>query len=228
MDESSVLAILEKLGVLKKGHFVYTAGGHGDYYVDKNILFPNVRAAEDVGRALAETFQNHHIDVVIGPAVGAVALAHITALHLQELTGYPVDSVFAEQETVPVTVPDETRACFAKTDRFIIGRGFGERFVKGRRALVIEDIINTGKSIKLTINATRRAGGLIVAAGAIWNRGDMTHETLGVPSLRSLVTKKLTVYDVPGGQPCPLCEQDIPINTDVGHGKHFLAQRSAA
>lgn len=227
MDESSVLAMFEKLGVLKQGHFVYTAGGHSDRYVDKNDLFPHVQAAEDVGRALAEVFQNHHIDVVVGPAVGAIALAHITALHLQELTGFSVDSVFAEQETVAIEVPGETRLCFAKTDRFIIGRGYG-KFIHGRRALVIEDIINTGKSIKLTINATRRSGGVIVAAGSIWNRGDMTHETLGVPSLRSLVTKKLTVYDVPKGQRCPLCDAGVPIDTTIGHGKHFLEQQSAA
>ena len=56
----------------------------------------------------------------------------------------------------------------------------------------------------------------------LFNRGNITAESLGVPRLMSLVELELSTYNP---ETCPLCATGVPINTDVGKGKEFLASK---
>lgn len=105
-------------------------------------------------------------------------------------------------------------------DRFVIKRGY-DKHIRGKRVLVVEDILTTGGSVRSTVEAVRIIGGTVLGVAALCNRGTSTAESLDVPKLNQLVTMDLETWD---GADCPLCRMNIPINTDVGHGKTFLAQ----
>jgi hypothetical protein len=47
-------------------------------------------------------------------------------------------------------------------------------------------------------------------------------DVAGVPKLTALVNVKLDAWDE---ATCPLCEQNVPVNTNVGKGREFLARR---
>lgn len=47
---------------------------------------------------------------------------------------------------------------------------------------------------------------------------NVTSEMMGVP-FSSLAELKVETYEA---QDCPLCRDNVPINTKVGHGKKFL------
>jgi hypothetical protein len=50
----------------------------------------------------------------------------------------------------------------------------------------------------------------------------VTSQSIGVP-FSSLAVLEIPTYTAAD---CPLCEANIPVNTDVGHGKKFLSNRS--
>ena len=66
-------------------------------------------------------------------------------------------------------------------------------------------------------------GGDIVAAVVIVNRGAIQASDVGdVPRLEQLLRLEFESYPE---RTCYLCRQRIPINTNVGHGKEFLARK---
>ena len=154
---------------------------------------------------LAICFKEDPVDVVVGPALGGIALALCTAKSLTLWRGDVVPWAFAEKE----------------------GEGFTFRdpypeYLQDKRVLVVDDILTTGGSIKRTVEAVTRAGGVPIGVGAICNRGRVTSEMLGVPKLCSLIN--MDVEDTWEEVECPLCTQGIPISTLVGHGATYIAQ----
>jgi orotate phosphoribosyltransferase len=87
----------------------------------------------------------------------------------------------------------------------------------------VEDVLTTGGSAKKVVEATRALGGNIVGLGVLCNRGGITPEDVAnPPKLFALVNIKLDAWDE---TECPLCAQSVPINTDVGKGREYLARK---
>lgn len=205
--------ILEKLrmagAILTNGHFVYTSGNHGDVYVDKAAVTINPLLTSHLGSMLADAIAEFPVDVVVAPAVGAIALGHDVAFHLSTLGGRVVASVYAERQG----------------NEFALRRGYDQR-VRGQKVAVIEDILTTGSSAMDVIKAVKNAGGKVIVVGALCNRGGVTTEDLGI-DLVSLIDISLEQYAATEDDPCPLCAKGVPINTEPGHGAEFLARQRA-
>ena len=137
-----------------------------------------------------------------GPAIGGLICAQFTALSLN----LPV--VFAE------------RVWHDGQQTFELHRGFDET-VSGKEVLVVDDVINTGFSIKLAIDAVREAGGSVNSAATWINRGNIYAEGLDVAHFIYLDEILLPSWSA---EECPLCEQGVPINTRYAHGAEFVAK----
>lgn len=210
MDD--VLAILAQVGALiTDDHLVYTSGRHGSSYVNKDALYPHTAATSAICKRFAERFAGAGVEVVAGPTVGGVILAQWTAHHLSALTGREVVAVYAEEEALE----DGKRRVFR--------RGY-DALVAGRRVLVVEDILTTGGSVRLVIEAVGAAGGSVVGAGALVNRGGVTAPQIGAPELYCLASSPLESY---AADECPLCAAGVPVNTRVGKGAAFVAGKGA-
>ncbi|MBI2628246.1 MAG: phosphoribosyltransferase [Candidatus Niyogibacteria bacterium] len=226
MNEQEVLQVLGKVGaVIANSHIVYTSGKHGTAYINKDAIYPHTKETSDLCRAIAEQFANDGVEVVIAPAIGGVILSQWTAHHLSEITGREVFGVYAEKETVAIPDPENRgRNCFTETGNFVIKRGY-DKIVAEKNVLVVEDVLTTGGSAKKVVEATRALGGNIVGLGVLCNRGEiMPHDVANPPKLFALVNVKLNAWDEAD---CPLCAQSVPINTDVGKGKEYLARKKA-
>lgn len=211
MNKQKVLQVLSKVGaVITKSHIVYTSGKHGTAYVNKDAVYPHTKETSDLCRAIAKQFASDVVEVVIAPAIGGVILSQWTAFHLSEITGSEVLGVYAEKAE--------------SGDAFIIKRGY-DKLVAGKNVLVVEDVLTTGGSAKKVIEATRALGGNIVGLGVLCNRGGITpQDVANPPKLFALVNVRLDAWDEAA---CPLCAQNIPINTDVGKGREYLARKKA-
>jgi orotate phosphoribosyltransferase len=214
MNEQEVLALFGKVGaIIVNSHIVYTSGKHGTAYVNKDALYPHTKETSAVCLALARKFVPEDIEVVVAPVVGGVILSQWVASHLSYLTGREVLAVYAEKS--------ETG------DTFVIKRGY-DKLVAGKRALVVEDILNTGGTAKKVLDAVRTVnigvvGGRVIGLGVLCNRGgSVAQDFARAPLLRSLVDIKLDAWDEAD---CPLCAQGVPVNTDVGKGREFLARK---
>jgi len=224
MDQAQVLRLLGKVdAVIVGSHIVYTSGKHGTAYVNKDAVYPHTEETSALCRAIAERFMTAGIEVVIAPAIGGVILSQWVAHHLVKMTGCKVLGIYAEKEVVAIPDPDgKDRHCYAETGAFVIKRGY-DKMVAGKRVLVVEDVLTTGGSAKRVVEAARAIGGNVIGLGVLCNRGGIKPEDVGnVPELDALVNVKLDAWDEAD---CPLCNQDVPVNTDVGKGREFLARK---
>lgn len=197
------LQTLKDIGALiTHSHIVYTSGKHGSAYVNKDAIYPHTRLTAQICREFAENFKMKNIEVVVAPAVGAVILGQWTAYHLSNLTNQEVLSIYSEKDTT--------------SDDFIIKRGY-DKLLKGKRCLVVEDVVNTGGSVLKVIRKVRELGGNVIGAAALCNRGGVNAADLDhVPELFALVDIALDSWEP---SECPFCKQGIPINTNVGKAK---------
>jgi len=208
MPDLNVVEILKSVGaVMTDDHFVYTSGKHGDVYINKDALYPHTQATSQICKLFAERCKDMDIDTVAAPALGGIILSQWIAFHLSEMKGHEVAGVYAEK------MPDKS---------FAFTRGY-DAFIKGKKVLVIEDLTNTGGSVKKIVDVVRAAGGIIVAVGVMVNR-DPDHvnsEMMDAPFF-ALGELRAAAFD----------EEDLPekirlrpINTLVGHGKKYLESR---
>ena len=207
MNEQDVLKILSRLNaVLTDSHIVYTSGKHGRAYINKDAIYPHTKETSQLCRAIAEQFLDSDVEVVIAPSIGGVILSQWVAYHLTEITGREVLGVYSEKEG----------------DSFVIKRGY-DKIVQGKKVLVVEDVLTTGGSVKKVIEATRALEGNVVGLGVLCNRGGITPQDVSdPPKLFALVNVKFDSWDE---AECPLCSKGVPINTDVGKGRDFLAKK---
>lgn len=212
MDEKEVLEILGKVkAVIKDSHVVYTSSKHGSAYVNKDAVYPYTATIARLCAEIALRFSSDNVEVVIAPAIGGVILTQWVTHYLEGMasTCGKVLAVYAEK---------------AEGDTFVIKRGY-DKLVAGKRVLVVEDFLTTGGSAKKVVEAVRAIGGEVVGLGVLCNRGDITAKDVGdVPKLEALLQVKLDAWDEAD---CPLCKAGVPVNTDVGKGREFLARKSA-
>ena len=210
MEESEALDVFQKVGMFRTGHFVYTHGNHSDNYLNKDALYTDTKETSKLCRAMAEKFVKSDVDAVVGPAIGAAILAQWVAFHLSELTKRDVAAAYADKDG---------------RGGFVLKRGY-DSLVKGRKTLVVEDLMTTGSSAKLVVEAVRAAGADVVGVVALANRGGVKKGDVGdPPCFEVLVDLKLDSW--PESE-CDLCRKGIPVNTDVGHGKEFVAKKKSS
>ena len=204
---NKVIEILQKVGaILTNDHFVGTSGLHFDTYVNKDFLYPHTKETSDIGKIFAEKYKEKNIEVVVGPALGGIILAQWTAYHLSKICKREVIAVYTEKS--------------AEGEQ-IFTRGY-EKYVKGKKVLVVEDIVTTGGSLLKTAKAVKDAGGNLVATCAMINKNrDLNSTVLGLP-FDFLSSLYVTTYEAKN---CLLCKKNIPINTKVGHGNKFLESK---
>jgi orotate phosphoribosyltransferase len=195
MTQREVLELLERHGaVIRNSHLVYTSGRHGSTYINKDAIYPHTGAVSVLCEALASTAVGLGVEVVAAPAVGGVILSQWTAHHL----GRGVLSVYAEK---------------ADGVGFALRRGY-DRLVRGRRVLVVEDVVTTGGSLGAVIGAVLDAGGDVVAVTALVNRGGVSARDVGsTAGLLSLATVDMESF---AAADCPLCKAGVPVNVEVG------------
>ncbi len=204
-----VLDLLKKTNsITTDSHFVGTSGRHFSAYLNKDSLYPHTAETSSVAELFAEKFKDEEIDVVVGPALGAIILSTWVAFHLSKAKGKEVLGIFTEKD---------------KDKNQVFTRGY-DKLVKGKKVLVVEDFTTTGESVKKTVNTIKSTGGNVVAVCVMVNRDPkrVTSEFMGTP------LSSLADYEVPSytAEECPLCKANVPINATVGHGEKFLEEKA--
>lgn len=195
--------------VITDGHFVGTSGLHMPTYINKDALYSHPLKSSEIGQLFAKKYAGADIDIVAAPALGGIILSQWTAYHLTKLKGHEVQGVYTEK------TPDKNQ---------VFTRGY-DKLVKGKNVLVVEDLTTTGGSVKKVVDSVRAVGGTVVAVCVMVNRDPqtVTADTIGAP-FDSLDTLVVPTYKE---QDCPLCRDNVPVNTHVGHGRKYLASKQS-
>lgn len=207
-------------GAIHNGHFVLANGAHSGIYFDKSKLLSSSAVCATIAEQIARVYERKNIQAVVGPAVGAVGLVALTA-HMMMAHGFGAGQemvwAYAEPSVDRHVNPN-------KPARFYFRRDFA-RVIDGKRVLVVEDVLTTGSSARMVVEAARKVGGDVVGLTAIINRGGVNSAVLGSPGyFKPLWTVKSGDFSE---SECPLCESGVLINEDFGHGSEFLASRGA-
>ena len=218
MDKNLIKQVFSRAeAIITNDHFVYAKKSdgwyHGSDYVNKDAIYPFTRSVRYLCKVISMHFQGIGPEVIVGPTVGGVILSQWIAAYLsfRKGTNEQVLSLFADEEK------DDKGNSYR-----IIKRGYNKH-VKGRKCLVVEDVINSGLTVQKTIKAVEIANGLVIGVSALCNRsgGKVTAETLGVPKLFSLLDLDMKMYKE---EDCPICrERGVKsVRTDLGKGREFL------
>jgi orotate phosphoribosyltransferase len=182
MERERVLTILRDAGVLLEGHFLLTSGKHSDKYLQcaKILKYPNYTV--EMAEHIAKAFENDNIDIVIGPAMGAVIISYEVARQLGAL------NMFAEREN----------------DKMALRRGF--EIPEGARVLVVEDVVTTGGSVKEVISIVEEKGGIVAGVGVFVDRSNGKID-FGV-KMASCISFEVEAHDK---ENCPLCKEGLDL-----------------
>ncbi len=203
-----IIETLKKVNaVITNDHFVYTSGKHGEVYINKDALYPHTAEVSQVGKMFAEKYKDQDIDVVVGPALGGIILSTWIAYHLSQLSGKEVLGVYTEKDA---------------NKNQIFTRNY-DKLVAGKNVLVIEDLTTTGGSVKKVVDTVKQAGGNVVSVCVMVNRNPdgVNAEMMGAP-FDALGVLPAAAYDE---AECPFCKEGRPVNTNVGHGKKYMAEK---
>ena len=184
LQPGEILDRMKEIGALLEGHFKLSSGRHSDRYFQCARLLQYPGLATDVGRLLAEQFNELEIDAVVSPAVGGVLLGHEVA------RGLGRRHVFAER----------------KEARFAIRRGF--ELEKGERVLLVDDVLTRGTSFGEMVSLIESLDAEVCGLGVIVDRREKDVE---IPvRVASLVQMEVATYEPDA---CRLCEAGIALES---------------
>lgn len=190
--------------VIKNGHFLLTSGRHSNMYVNKDTIYciPKLFSSiiNKIYTIVLNNFHTNDFDIITGPAIAGAILAAPIALKLNKIFVYPEKAIHPEIAENPNDGVIDT-----KTMKF--NRGY-DKVLKGKKVIIVEDIITTGNSIQMTSDAIHICKGTVVGIVAIWNR-----EGWKAPNgikLISLINRAISSY-VAGPENCPYCQNGIPL-----------------
>jgi orotate phosphoribosyltransferase len=146
MTQDEAVALLKRSGALLEGHFKLASGLHSDRYVEKFRLLENPELTAEMMAGLAERVRGYEVDVVVGPVTGGVILSYEMARQLGTLAFFTEKTADGGME---------------------LRRGFD---VRGKRVLLVEDVVTTGGSVLKSAEAVRAAGGDVAAFAVLVDR----------------------------------------------------------
>lgn len=168
-------------------HAELTSGKHSDGFFNSTLVCEDAgllrRGAGDLVAQLGEQgVRTVDIDRVVGPAMGAITLAHEVAARIESLFAY------TEKEGDP----PNRRMVFRKS-----------KIQSGESVLPVEDVLTTGGSVELAISAIEQAGGTVLPYILVLvNRSGLT-EVHG-RTVISLINRNMPMWEP---SVCPLCSQ---------------------
>lgn len=185
---TDIEGIFEEAGAILKGHFLLASGRHSPVYWEKFKVIQSPEHAVPLCRMIADHFRSYHIDVVAGPTTGGIILAFEVARQLG------------------------TRAIFAERGESG-GRAFrrGLTVAPGERALVVDDVLTAGGSVREVISAVEAGGGEVAGIGVLVDRSEQTPD-FGAPLFSCHKTSVVTFAPTD----CPQCAAGIPLEKPGG------------
>ena len=179
-----VMKKFEDAGAIQKGHFKLTSGVHSDTYIQCAQIMQHPEFMHNLCSELGKKFRGDDIDVIVGPAIGGIIMAHVMA----RVLGPWVRAIFTERENEKMT----------------LRRSF--EIKEGEKVLVVEDVTTTGSSVREVIDIVNSRQGKVVGVGVLIDRS-------GGKVDFGIKTEKLLTVDIKTYLPeeCPLCKKGIPV-----------------
>jgi orotate phosphoribosyltransferase len=184
VNQAEIMDVLVKQGALLEGHFQLSSGKHSDRYVQKQRVFEQPRIAASLANVIVQHFSEEapRFDTVVSPAVGAIGFGTLVAYEAK------------------------TRFLFTEKVEGLMQFRRAQHLERGEKVLIVEDVVTTGGSAKLVVDAVQAAGADLVGVAALVDRSN-----IDLPfTLFSLL--KVEVADFEPAE-CPMCEKGLAMDS---------------
>ena len=208
-DKSLLRKISSQKGLFKaggvsdksEGHFLLSCGRHTDVYFQISLALRFAHISQGVAlclyRALKEKNLIDQIDVILGPPMGALPVIY-TLQHVINSTN--VEAMYLEHD---------------RGGGFRLGRGF--KLNGDKRILIVDDVFNTGASIRKTIEACQKACDppgecQFIGAAVVINRSGACALPIGVAACTLPFVFALNRPAIDWAEnECPYCANGVPL-----------------
>jgi len=155
-EKNLLISLLRDNQVIKFGKFTLSSGRESDFYVDMKKAITDPEILSQVAKIISHIIHDDEIDLVAGPALGAVPIATAVALH----SGIPMLMIRKAQKGYG-------------TSKLIEGE-----LKEGDRVIVVEDVTTTGNSLLKAVRAVQDNGGVVERTFVIVDREEGAVEHL--------------------------------------------------
>jgi len=176
-------------------HALLSSGRHSNGFFDSRPIVDDEVLLSDAASDLLLLFAQQGGDIsrvegVVGPETGATKLAKMISNGVKAYNGR--ECLWASPSKN--TSPDGVKTMLFSEDQ--------RRIVGGRRILLCEDVLYTGGSVELTIDAVNCAGGIVLNNILILvNRGGLAE--VGGKKIVALIDRLMPMWTP---DECPLCK----------------------
>ncbi len=178
-----ILADLKRESLLKEGHWAFRHGGHSRCLIDRDHLLSDPVAASHMAYAIAKRYFTDHVETVATPSIWGAGLALLVAGFLDPKAKVAYATPSPAGPTVAPQIED---------------------LVRGRRILLVDNIIRSGETMTAFVQLLGQYGGEIVGIATLWNLSQP--EIDGHPVFGLLNTS----YQVYVDGACPMCAAGSP------------------
>ena len=179
-----IVADLKREHLLQEGHWAFQHGGHSAGLIDRDHLLSDPVAAGHMAYAIAKNFFTHHIETVATPSIWGAGLALMVGGFLDPKAKVAYATPGPDGPQIAPQIED---------------------LVRGRRILLVDNIMRSGDTMHGFYEDVVELGGEIIGIATLWNLGEVQlagHEIFG------LLNSDYAVY--PNGD-CPLCAGGAPV-----------------
>ncbi len=179
-------------------HALLSSGKHSNGFFNSEIVMEDARflayaCAELVFAHAREVLADNGLDIysidrVVGPAMGAITIAHEIAKSIAERRGNKCLRAYTEKEGDG----EGKLMTFKKTAIF-----------EGERVLAVEDVLTTGGSVDATANAIIKAGGIVLPLVVVLVNRSGLKEVSG-KRIVALIDHPMPMW---APEECPLCKE---------------------
>ncbi|MDO5836168.1 MAG: orotate phosphoribosyltransferase [Methanobacterium sp.] len=155
-EKNLLINLLRDNQVIKFGKFTLSSGRESNFYVDMKKAITDPEILSQVAKIITKIIQDDNIELVAGPALGAVPIATAVAL----------------QSGIPMLMIRKAQKGYG-TSKLIEGE-----LEEGNRVIVVEDVTTTGNSLLKAVRAVQDNGGVVERTFVIVDREEGAVEHL--------------------------------------------------
>lgn len=173
-----IVADLKREHLIQEGHWAFQHGGHSNGLVDRDHLLSDPVAASHMAYALAKQFFTDHIETVATPSIWGAGLALLVGGFLDPKAKIAYATPRADVPTIAPQIED---------------------LVRGKRVLLVDNIIRSGETISQFKAQVDELGGEVIGVATLWNLGESDIDGYEVFGLLN------SEYPVFHNGACPVC-----------------------
>jgi orotate phosphoribosyltransferase len=191
-EPSEIEKAIHNAVAASRGHFVYESGHHGDLWLDLDALFIDAQRARGWAAALADRAIACQSELVCGPLTGGAFVAQALAAEIN--AGFVfAERLVSETGAVQYCIPESLR-----------------KVVHGKRALLVDDVINAGSAVLATLKDLSDCGAELAGFAALLTLGKAAAQ-IAEQHKAPLFTLASLERGMWTAEECPLCKSGVPL-----------------